>query len=146
MIDRKWIGRKSNPSVLPIEQTRVQFFAKAIGETDPIHRDDEAARAAGYRGIVAPPTFIFAAELDSGEAEELLTNLEIPLAKLLHGEQAFTYHQPVCVGDVITVQTTVDDIYDKKGGALEFVARTSRATNQQGELVAEMYSVLVCRN
>jgi hypothetical protein len=38
------------------------------------------------------------------------------------------------------------DIYDKKGGALEFVVKTSQAHNQRGELVAELRSVIVCRH
>jgi acyl dehydratase len=146
MIDRKWIGRESARSVLPVERTRVQLFARAVGETAEVHLDPEAAQAAGYRDVVAPPTFIFAAELDSGELQALLRDLDIPLSKLLHGEQTFRFHKVVCAGDVVTVQSTVEDIYDKKGGALEFVVSVSRAVNQYGERVAEMRSVLVCRN
>ncbi|MGB8933448.1 MAG: MaoC family dehydratase N-terminal domain-containing protein [Anaeromyxobacteraceae bacterium] len=146
MIDRKWIGHEYPPSVLPIERGRVQFFAKAIGETDPIYRDAAAARAAGYRDLPAPPTFIFAAELDAGVVDRLLADLQIPLAKLLHGEQGFTYHRPLCVGDTVTVRSRIDDIYDKRQGALEFVVKTSRAVDQHGQLVAELRSVLICRN
>lgn len=146
MIDKRWIGYETPPAVLPIERTRLRFFAKAIGEVDPIYTDEHAARAAGYPDLPAPPTFIFAAELDAGSVDDLLAKLEIPLAKLLHGEQGFTYHRPVCAGDTITVRSRVDDIYDKKNGALEFVVRTTRATNQRDELVAEMRSVLVCRH
>ena len=46
----------------------------------------------------------------------------------------------------MTVCSTITDIYDKKGGALEFVVKTSRATNQHDELVAELSTVLVCRH
>lgn len=146
MIDRKWIGYETSASVLPIERSRLQFFAKAIGETQPIYTDRDAAQAAGYPDLPAPPTFLFAAELDSGAVDDLLAKLEIPLAKLLHGEQSFTYHQPACVGDTVTVTSRIDDIYDKKNGALEFVVKASKAVNQRGELVAEMRSVLVCRH
>jgi len=146
MIDKKWIGHELPASVLPIERSRLQFFAKAIGETDPVYTDAAAARDAGYPDLPAPPTFLFAAELDSGATEGLLVDLQIPIAKLLHGEQSFTYHRPACVGDTVTVRSTVTDIYDKKNGALEFVVKTSRATNQQGELVAELRTVIVCRN
>ena len=146
MIDTKWIGHELPASVLPIERSRLQFFAKAIGETDPVYVDADAARRAGYRDIPAPPTFLFAAELDSGAVDRLLADLQIPLAKLLHGEQGFTYHQPACAGDTITVRSKITDIYAKKNGALEFVVKTSRATNQKDELVAELRSVLVCRN
>ena len=146
MIDRKWVGHETAGSVLPIERTRLRFFAKAIGETDPIYTDEAAARAAGYPDLPAPPTFLFAAELDSGSVDRLLADLRIPLAKLLHGEQSFAYHRPACAGDTVTVRSRIEDIYEKKNGALEFVVKTSRATNQHGELVAEMRSVLVCRH
>src|SRR4051812_28183683 len=143
MIDKKWIGHELPASVLPIERTRLQFFAKAIGETDPVYVDAAAARDAGYRDLPAPPTFLFAAELDSGATDKLLADLGIPLSKLLHGEQSFSYFAPACAGDPVTVRSTITDVYDKKGGALEFVVKTSVATNHRGERVAELRTVLV---
>lgn len=146
MIDKKWIGHELPASVLPIERSRLQFFAKAIGETNPVYTDLAAARAAGYADLPVPPTFLFAAELDSGTSFKLLEDLQIPIAKLLHGEQSFSYVRAACVGDTVTVNSRVGDIYDKKNGALEFVVKTSRATNQRQELVAELRTVLVCRH
>jgi len=146
MIDRKWIGHRLPASVLPIERTRLQFFAKAIGETDPVYTDADAARAAGYADLPAPPTFLFAAELDSGMTFRLLDDLQIPIAKLLHGEQRFTYHRAACAGDTVTVRSTITEIYDRKGGALEFVVKESQATNQHEQPVAELRTVLVCRH
>lgn len=146
MIDRKFIGHQLTPSVLHLDRTRLQYFAKAIGEQDPVYLDVAAARLAGYSDLPAPPTFLFAAELDSGANEQLLADLEIPLTKLLHGEQSFRYHKPACAQDTVTVQSTVSDIYDKKGGKLEFVVKDSRITNQRAELVAEMRTVLVVRH
>lgn len=146
MIDRKWIGHELQPSTLPIERTRLQFFAKATGQADPIYTDRDAARKAGYADLPAPPTFLFAAELDSGTNDRLLADLGIPLERLLHGEQGFIYHRTACVGDTVTVRSRIDEIYEKKGGALEFVVKTSRATDQNDRLVAEMRTVIVCRN
>lgn len=146
MIDKKWIGHELPASVLPVERTRLQFFAKATGETRPVYTEVSAARDAGYPDLPAPPTFLFSAELDSGALDALLEALQVPIAKILHGEQGFTYHKPVCAGDTITVRSRIDDIYDKKNGALEFVVKSSCATNEAGELVAEMRSVIVVRN
>ena len=146
MIDKKWIGFKLPVSELNIDRSRLRFFAKTIGETSSIYTDVEAARAAGYADLPAPPTFLFAAELDSGASDLLLQKLEVPIAKILHGEQSFCYHQSACAGDTITVRSQVDDIYDKKNGALEFIVKSSRATNQHEQLVAEMRTVIVVRN
>ena len=146
MIDKKWIGYQLKPSELLIERGRLQFFARSIGETDPMYTDLAAARAAGYPDLPAPPTFVFAAELESGAVTSLLETLELPIQKILHGEQGFTYLKPVCAGERVTVRSKIADIYDKKGGALEFVLKSSEARNSSGELVAELRSLLVCRN
>ena len=146
MIDKKWIGHELPDSVMTIERSRLQFFAKAIGETNPVYTDLAAARSAGYADLPAPPTFLFGAELDSGASDRLVADLGIPFANLLHGEQRFTYHHPACAGDKVTVRSKVTDVYAKKGGALEFVVKSSRATNEAGVLLAEMCTVLVYRH
>lgn len=146
MIDKKWIGHELPVSTLTLERGRLRAFARAIGETDPIHVDVEAARAAGYPDLPAPPTFLFAAELDSGTQMAMAEQMGVPLARLLHGEQGFTYHQPVCAGDTVTVRSRVSEIYDRKGGALEFVVTLSDVHNQHDDLVARLRAVLVCRH
>lgn len=146
MIDKKFIGYQLTPSELMVDRTRLKFFAKAIGENDPVYSDLATAQAAGYADLPAPPTFLFAAELDSGANDQLLADLGIPLSKLLHGEQSFRYLKPVCAGDTVTVQSTITDIYDKKGGQLEFVVKDSSVVNQRAERVAELRTVLVVRH
>jgi len=146
MIDKKWIGHELGSSVLPIERGRLKFFAQAIGETDPVYTDGTAARDAGYANLPAPPTFLFAAELDSGALFALLERLGVPLGKVLHGEQRFEYLAPVVAGDTVTVSSRVADLYDKKNGALEFIEIESRAVNQHGTPVARLRSVTVVRH
>ncbi len=146
MIDRRFIGHRLGASVLPLERSRLRFFAKAIGETDPVYTDEAAARDAGYADLPAPPTFLFAAELDSGATERMLAELGVPMTSILHGEQGFSYHRSACAGDVITVDSTITDLYDKKNGALEFIVKQARAVNQRDELVAELRTVIVVRH
>jgi acyl dehydratase len=76
----------------------------------------------------------------------LLDTLKIDLREVLHGEQRFDYHSPVCAGDTLRFQTRVSDIYDKKGGALEFVVNDTKVTNQLGEHVSDLHSVIVVRH
>jgi acyl dehydratase len=145
VIDKRWIGHCLPASVLHIDRTRLQFFAKATGEERPLYTDESAARAAGYPDVPAPPTFLFAADLDSGAHDRMLEDLEVPAFRILHGEQSFTYHKPVFAGDTVTVRSVITDIYQKKDGALEFIVKTSRAVNQNDELVAELRMVLISR-
>ena len=75
-----------------------------------------------------------------------LNDMGVNLQRILHGEQQFTYHAPMCAGDTITVESTFTDIYDKKNGALEFLVKDSVITNQHGTHVADMRCVVVVRN
>jgi acyl dehydratase len=146
LIDKKWIGHQVGQSTLAVERGRLKFFAKAIGETNPIYLAGAAAAAAGYADLPAPPTFVFAAELDSSAMFTLLDRLGVPLGKVLHGEQSFEYFSPIIAGDTVTVTSVVKDIYDKRGGALEFVETHATAVNQRGEKVANMRGVTIVRN
>lgn len=146
MIDRKHIGRVFGVHTAEVEKGRLRFFAKSIGETNPIYYDEGAARAAGYRSLPAPPTFVFCLDMEKENPFKELDEMGINLGKMLHAEQSFTYHAPICAGDSITIENRVSDIYDKKGGALEFVVQDYTARNQEGTLVAEMRRVLVVRN
>lgn len=145
MIDTRWIGETLPPAELTLERGRLRFFAKAIGETNPVYVDLGAARAAGHPDLPAPPTFLFAAELDAGAAFWLLERLGVPLARILHGEQGFAYERLVYAGETLTVHTRIADIYTKKSGALEFVVLESRVVDAHGAAVGRQRSVWVAR-
>lgn len=146
MIDRKFIGLTSGPRVVDVEKGQVAFFARTIGETDPIYFDEEAARAKGYRTIPSPPTFGFSLKLFAPAEELDWSVLGVNIEKILHGEETFFYHAPIYVGDRVTLNTKISDIYDKKGGALEFVVQDTTAVNQHGTLVLESQTVAIVRN
>lgn len=146
MIDKKHIGMELPTVVWPVERGRLLAFANAIGEQRPEYVDDIAARAAGYRGLLAPPTFWFAPQFDAGTVMQMLAKLGVPIERLLHGEQSFAYGAPICAGDVLTLKSTVADIVEKKGGKMEIITHRTTVTNQRDEAVGEMTSVLVVRN
>lgn len=145
MIDKKHIGKVIPSFRTEAEAGRLRFFAKAIGETNPIYFDESAARDAGHPNLPLPPTFLFSLELEQPD-KSWRDEIGIQVARILHGEQSFTYHRMACAGDVLLFECRIADIYDKKGGALDFVVRETRVTNQHGEHVADLRSVLVHRN
>lgn len=145
MIDKKHIGKVVADFRASAPASQLRFFAKATGQTDPVYIDEAAARDAGHPGLPLPPTFLFSLEL-AGPATGWRDELGIRIDRILHGEQSFTYHRMAYAGDTLHFKSTIADIYDKKGGALEFVVRETRVTNQDGEHVADLRSVLVHRN
>jgi acyl dehydratase len=141
--DRSLIGRCSPPYAFEVERGQLVFFAKATGEPNPIYFDEAAARAAGHPGLPAPPTFVFGMTLSSPMT---LEDLGADLTRILHGEQSFTHHAPIYAGDRMTLIDEVTDIYDRKGGALEFIVRRTQARNQAGQLCVEAISTIAMRN
>jgi acyl dehydratase len=145
MIDKKHIGRQLPTFLVTAEAGQLRFFAKAIGETNPIYFDEQAARDVGHPGLPLPPTFLFSLEFQI-PSNAWRDELGIVTARILHGEESFRYHRMAYAGDTLRFDVRIADIYDKKGGALEFVVRETRVTNQHGEHVADLRSVLVQRN
>jgi hypothetical protein len=146
MIDRKYIGYTLPPFEVLVEKGRLKFFAKSIGQTDPVYTDDQAARAAGHSALPVPPTFLFCLEMEAPDPAAIRNLLGMDYRRLLHGEQGFVYERMAYAGDVLTFVQRVDDIYDKKNGALEFVVRLTQVTNQHGQAVAQLRTVSVLRN
>ena len=146
MIDRRHIGHQLPPFQVEVEKGRLRFFAKATGQTDPVYSDEVTARDAGHRGLPVPPTFFFCLEMEAPNPAAIRELLGMDYRSLLHGEQGFSYHAMAYAGDTLTFRQRIEDIYDKKNGALEFVVRKTRVTNQRNELVAEMRCVTVMRN
>lgn len=146
MIDRKHIGRVLPSYDVEVEKGRLKFFAKAIGETNPIFTDEQAARAAGHPSLPIPPTFLFTLEREHSHRFDYLQMLGADLHKVLHGEQSFVYHKVVHAGDVVTFEPRIADIYDKKGGALEFIALETAVKDAHGAPVAELRSLIVLRH
>jgi acyl dehydratase len=145
MIDKKFIGKTLPAFHALAEAGQLRFFAKATGETNPVYFDDSAARDAGHPALPLPPTFLFSLEFQQPDTS-WRDELGIDVSRILHGEQAFTYHRLAYAGDVLRFETRIADIYDKKNGALEFVVRETRVTNHQGAHVADLRSVIVQRN
>jgi acyl dehydratase len=147
MLDKKHIGHTFKPFTTTVEAGKIRLFCKAIGEENPIYHDEAAAKAAGYRAIPAPTTFLTAITNDDPDKGGLLRLLKVDIGLILHGEQHYEYLAPVHVGDRITCQSRVVDIYDKKGGALWFVVSEIELKDAgSGKPVARARSVTVVRN
>ncbi|MEU5397911.1 MaoC family dehydratase N-terminal domain-containing protein [Streptomyces sp. NPDC005963] len=143
-LDRSLIGTTSPELVVDVERGRLRFFAKATGQTDPVHHDLDAARAAGHRDLPVPPTFLFCLGMEVPNPFDYLEELGIDPVTVLHGEQGFEYFAQAYAGDTLTYSTRISDIYEKKGGALQFLVRDTDVT-RDGELVARLTASAVIR-
>ena len=125
----------SRSGTYAIGREKVREYAHAVGETEPLYLDVEAARAAGYADVVAPP--MFAAVYSAPAIWPALMDPEVGIdyARMVHGAQEFTWHAPVVAGDEITTEAEHTDTSER--GGLKFFVFTTRSVNQRGELVCE---------
>lgn len=144
-LDASIIGTRRAGGSLLVTRSRLRFFAKATGQTDPVFLDLEAARRAGYPDLPVPPTFYFGVDLEVPAAIEQLVELGVDLRAVLHGEQKFTYHDMAYAGDELSSSAVVTDVYEKKGGALKFLVIEVPIVNQHGIIVVTMRNTLVVR-
>jgi acyl dehydratase len=160
-VDRSIVGKVTGRAKVVIERGPVAVFASAVKDDDPVRRDPRAAAEAGYAGIPVPPTFPAVmehwgrlAEIQSEDPAQVNAFAEVlgPLLArggiLLHGEQEFEYHRPVLVGDVLSGESKVADVYEKesKGRVMTFlVVETSWSDDRTGEPVVTSTMNLIHR-
>ena len=104
MIDTRHIGHRLPTFSAGIDADRLKFFALACGQTDPVYTDEAAAEAAGHPALPVPPTFLFCLEMAAPNPGAMRELLDMPVPKILHGEQRFTYHAMCFAGDILTFE------------------------------------------
>ncbi|MFD7011727.1 MaoC family dehydratase N-terminal domain-containing protein [Rhodococcus jostii] len=144
-LDTSAIGKTRPGGTLLITRSRLQLFAKATGQTDPIFIDVEAARAAGHPDLPVPPTFYAGVEWEIPDPLAYMVDLGIDLRFILHGGQEFIYHAQAHAGDELSSSTVISDVYKKKGGALNFMISETSITNQNGDKIVTLISTIVVR-
>jgi acyl dehydratase len=133
-VDTKAAGKTYEPKIYAVGREKVREYANAVGETNPVHLDVEAARAAGYADVVAPPMFAVVYSAPAMAPAVLDPDVGINLAMMVHGGQEFVWDRPVVAGDEITTTASVKDISERDGKG--FYVFETVSTNQDGDTVA----------
>jgi uncharacterized protein len=134
----------------PVNQPMIRHWVDAIGDTNPIYVDEDAAKAAGHPGVVAPPAMIQVwtmAGLGAGRSED------DPLSKMmaLFDDAGFvgvvatnceqTYHRYLRPGEEVEIHAEITDVVGPKQTALGegyFINQLITWTVADGDKVAEM--------
>ncbi|MEA2460472.1 MAG: hypothetical protein QOH90_649 [Actinomycetota bacterium] len=132
---------------LPVTLERIQDFAVAVDEDNPVFADADAARLAGFPEIPAPPTFtvtqIF--EVPREERERRL-GANLNYERVLHGEQEFLYKRLPVAGETLkgTMRIAKDFTKEgKRGGQMRFVTYETRFDDASGdEVMTALYTLI----
>jgi len=127
------VGKTFAPTVYAVGREKIREYAHAVGETNPLHLDPDAARAAGHRDVVAPPMFCVVYSSPSVAPALFDPEVGINFAMMVHGGQEFVWGPLVVAGDEITTTVSVKSIEQRAGNG--FYVFESRSVNQDGETV-----------
>ncbi len=130
-----------------VSRREAQRYARAVGDLDPIYFDEAAARAAGYDGLVAPPTFVGHAVVEGSTLEDLREDglwidrgrkLRLRVSRTMFGGEEWEFRHPVLIGDTVTAQRRLGAVEEKDGRSGPFVLLhyETTFTNQRDEVVA----------
>lgn len=140
---KKWIGRESDPTVIPVERFMVKKFALATDDNNPLWQDEEYAKKSKFGTLQVPPNLICASMISGG------ANRPMPPIKQqgrLDGGAVWEFYKPITMGDTITNVAKLVDIKSREGkmGTMLFFVWEISHTNQNGELVAKTTSTGIC--
>ena len=124
---------KIDPYTYTVEKGKIKEFASAIGDEKEEY----------MHGEIIPPTFPTVIEFWGGKSSSS-EMLGLNMSKVLHGEQAFEYLDDIKIGDEITVNSMVEDVYTK--ASMNFIVLKKEFVNQNNETVLISRSTIIERH
>ena len=150
---RALVGRRTPPRAAPAEVSwgRIQQFCAMTHDGNPSYWDPEFAGEA-WGGIVSPPAMVEAwlmplewTPTSAAPEPRIMARVPLPGTSMINGGNDTTFHLPVRVGDLLTVEEELLSISDEKSTRLgdgHFVETLSVFRNQDGAVVAEVRNTL----
>ncbi|MEZ5077788.1 MAG: MaoC family dehydratase N-terminal domain-containing protein [Solirubrobacterales bacterium] len=136
------VGKEWPAVTYQVGREKIKEYATVLGIESPVHFDVEAARAGGYRDVVAPPMF---AVVYSGPAlgpALFDPEVEMNFAAMVHGGQTFEWGEPACSGDELTTTARCASI-EEKGGMGFYVFETVTVNQDGAEVVRGTWTNIV---
>lgn len=143
-LNKTLVGREFPASdSYEVTASSIAEFADAIGDPNPVFRDEGAATAAGHSGVIAPPTYL--TKLTFLYSPQIVLDPELGLnyALVVHGEQEFELLRPIRAGDTLVGRPRIASITAR--GRNEFLVTEASIETAEGEQVAIARSTIVSR-
>ncbi len=147
VVRREWLGRKTAvvPGRYPVEYDSIRRHCHMVEDTNPLFLDPQYGKESEWGSVIAPPvmTRYFAGSgvwpPSSDEGVSLLLQVPTRGKRNINLNTEWEYIRPAKVGDHLSSQTEVIDVYEKSiklDPRSVWIKTEMRITNQDGELVA----------
>jgi uncharacterized OB-fold protein/acyl dehydratase len=151
---RQFEGRQVGPAVQaddPVNVPMVRHWVEAMGDTNPVYLDPEAAKASGRDGLVAPAVMLqvwpmkgLKSQGPRGDDEQsrLLGRLdEAGFTSVVATNTEQEYVRELVPGDHLSTTSFIESVSEEKATGLgvgHFVTTRTEFRDQDGELVGSM--------
>lgn len=146
-INMNALGAETPWSKSTVTQDRIDALCSCLGDYNPLFLDPEIADRSDNRGVVAPPTFINC--FRDFKTQLVLSETEVDLPLLLHGEQVIRYYKPIRPGDEVLSKIKVVEAGRKKSktyGEVSYFTVLIKIKNMADERLVEATQMFFVRD
>jgi acyl dehydratase len=131
------------PDHYEVEREKIREYAVAVQNDDaPFHGEDAAAEL-GYKGLLAPLTFICVFGYKAQSAFFKYANIMVQDAQIVQVDQVLKFQKPIVAGDKLYCDVYVDALREAHG--TQIIVTKNIITNEAGDTVQETYTTLAGR-
>jgi len=152
------IGRRDELVLGAVLRKDFQRFAATVGDFNPLYFDEDAARAAGFPGLIAPPLYLSSimgwlagppenALREDGLADIDLLPVALPGLRLMGGGQDIQFVNTVHENTQVLLRRELADVHwrvGRTGGILLFTVRRDYCDGH-GEVLVTCHETFIAR-
>lgn len=122
-----------------VGREKVREYARAVQDGHRAHRDESAAAALGYSGVVTPLTFTAIPAMAANRA--LLESVIVGYETYVQTDQVFEQHRPIVAGDELSADVELSGV--RRVAGRDLITVTNTFTDTAGEVVHTMHTTVV---
>src|SRR6516165_682443 len=131
------------PDHYEVEREKIREYAIAVQNEDASFFDEDAAAELGYKGLLAPLTFICVFGYKAQTAFFKHANIAVEDAQIVQVDQVLKFKKPIVVGDKLYCDVYVDSV--RETHRTQIIVTKNIITDEAGDIVQETYTTLAGR-
>jgi hypothetical protein len=131
------------PDHYEVEREKIREYALAVQNKDASFFEEDAAAELGYKGLLAPLTFICVFGYKAQTAFFKHANIAVEDAQIVQVDQVLKFRKPIVDGDKLYCDVYVDSVRATHG--TQIIVTKNIVTDESGDVVQETYTTLAGR-
>jgi hypothetical protein len=131
------------PDHYEVEREKIREYAISVQNNDASFFEEDAAAELGYKGLLAPLTFICVFGYKAQTAFFQHANIAVEDAQIVQVDQVLKFQKPIVAGDRLYCDVYVDSVRQTHG--TQIIVTKNIVTNEAGDVVQETYTTLAGR-